>query len=227
MIASLFKRIFSSFIDLCLLLVVVYGLFFIGGRSLLQNRVDSFDIVYADYNEVIAAYNEDLANLRTEYDANVALADGNEELETAALETYNLRVDLLNQQNTIDINPYNLPLTQYFSEIIYFFVIGFIVLATVLTLALTGKTPGRRVMKVHLASQDAKGDYVKPNLVQVFLHDILLKYFLVVVVFTINMYYGVMFMLFGLLVDVILISFTRNKMTLRDLLTKSQVQANV
>jgi hypothetical protein len=223
MFASLFRRIASSFLDLCLVLLVVYGLFFIGGRSILQNRIDNFDIIYADYNDIIAAYNADLETIQTEYDVAFELADGDADLEAIAQEKYNTSRDIINEQNTIDINPYNKPLTQYFSEIIYFFVIGFVVLMTVLTLATFGQTPGRRILKVKVKTEASEGEFVKPSLIQVFLHDIFLKYFFIVFVFVFNMYYGIMFMLFALLVDVILITFTKKRSTIRDYFTRLQV----
>lgn len=223
MTASLFRRMFSSFIDLCIVILVVYVLFSIGGKPILQNRIENFDTIYAEYNEILEAYNADLEALRTEYDANITLADGDETLEAEALVDYNLKNSILNEQNTIDINPYNKPLTQYYTEIIYFFVLSFIILMTVLSLSLLGKTPGRRIMQVDLLIRGEKGDYVKPSLTQVFLHDILLKYFVIVLVFSFNMYYGVMLMLLAILIDVVLISFTRNKSTIRDFLSKMTV----
>jgi|AntAceMinimDraft_17_1070374.scaffolds.fasta_scaffold01004_15 hypothetical protein len=226
MFASLFRRIASSFIDLCLILIIVYALFFIGGRSILQNRIDNFDIIYADYNDIVAAYNADLEAVQTEYDVAIELADGNEELEATALENYNLSRTIINEQNTIDINPYNRPLTQYFSEIIYFFVIGFIVLITVMSLAMVGKTPGRRILKVKIMTEDGNGEFIKPSIIQVFLHDIFLKYFFIVFVFAFNMYYGIMFMLVALLVDVILITFTKKRLTIRDYFTRLKVLKN-
>lgn len=223
MFASLFRRIVSSFIDLCLILVVVYGIFAIGGQTILQNRIDNFDIIYADYNDIVDAYNEDLATLQTKYDAAIELANDDKDLELAALINYNTNRDIINEQNTIDINPYNLPLTQYFSEIIYFFVIGFVVLLTVMTMVTSGKTLGRIVLKVKVKMENSEGEYIKPSLIQVFVHDIFLKYFLVVLIFVFNMYYGIMFMLFALLVDVLLITFTKKRSTVRDFVTRIRV----
>ena len=221
--ATLFRRMTASFIDLCLVAIVVYGLFFIGGRGILQNRVDNFDILNSDYSEIIEGYNADLSAIQTEYDAAIQLANQDEDLITLAQTQYNLKKAILNSQNTIDIEPYNRPLTQYFSEIIYFFVIGFIVLITVLSLATVGKTPGRRIMQVKLMVENIKGEYVAPGLLPIFLHDIFLKYFFIVLVFVFNMYYGLMFMLVALMIDILLISFTKNRTTIRDYFTRLKV----
>jgi hypothetical protein len=223
MFASLFRRIASSFIDLCLILVVVYGIFAVGGKTILQNRIENFDIVYADYNDIVEAYNADLAAIQTEYDVALELAGDDEELEAIALEIYNTNRDIINEQNTIDINPYNVPLTQYFSEIIYFFIIGFVALLAVMTVATVGKTPGRKILKVKVKTENSEGEFIKPSIIQVFLHDIFLKYFFIVFVFAFNMYYGIMFMLFALLVDVILITFTKKRSTIRDYFTRLKV----
>lgn len=226
MSASLFRRIGSSFIDLSLVMIVIYAVFALAGQSFLQNRIEDFDVIYAEYQEIIESYNEDLAALQSEYDAQVILADGDEDLEAIALEEYNTNRTILNEQNTIDINPYNRPLTQYYTETIYFFVLGFVILITILTLAMMGKTPGRRMFKVKLLVQNNNGEFVEPNVVQVFIHDFALKYFILVIVFIINMYYGLMLMLVALMVDVLLISFSRNRNTLRDMLLKSKVITN-
>lgn len=223
MAASLFRRIASSFVDLCLVILVVYGLFAIGGQSIIQNRIDNFDIVYAEYSEIVAAYNEDMTSIKEEYDVAIELAGDDEDLKIVALETYNTNRTIINDQNTIDINPYNEPLTQYFSEIIYFFIIGFVVLTTILSIATFGKTPGRKVLKIQLGQQSNEGEYIKPTIGQVFLHDIIFKYFLIVLVFIYNMYYGIMFMLAALLLDVMLITFTRKRFTIRDYLSKLNV----
>lgn len=220
---SLFKRLTSSFVDLCLIILVVYGIFFLWGEGWLQGRVENFNTLYADYNEVLVIYNEDLAAIQTEYDVAVELANGDEELEAIAYEEYSQKVAILDLQNTIDINPYNIPLTQYFSEIIYFFVFGFIVFATVLTIATTGRTPGRKLMGLKTVFERKSGEYAEINPFQAFFHDIVFKYFLIVLVFAMNMYLGAMLMLVGLLIDIFMISFTRNRTTIRDIVTKVKV----
>lgn len=226
MSASLFRRIGASFIDLCIIIIVVYAAYTVAGQKLLQNRIDNFDVIYAEYTEIIEAYNEDLEALQTEYNAQLALADGDEDLEAVALEVYNTNRDILNEQNTVDINPYNRPLTQYYSEIIYFFVIGFVVLITILSIAMMGKTPGRRLLGVRLKMETTTGELENPNILQVFLHDFALKYFVIAFVFIMNMYYGAMLMLVMLMVDVLLISFSRSRNTLRDMILKSKVVTN-
>lgn len=216
MSASLFRRITSSLFDVILVFLVVYLLFIIGGQSLLQNRVEHYDIINEDYQELLYAYNNDMEMIRTEYEASIEVAGGDVELETLARETYNQRLSVLDEQNLIDIEPYNTPLTSYYLEIIYFFSFGLLVIMTLLTVFLTGRTPGRRMLKVSLMSEKSEGEFVEPNPIKVFFHDIILKYFFIVIVFTLSLYYGVLFIMAGLLLDIILIAITRKKITIRD-----------
>ncbi len=215
MSASFFKRLGSSIIDFIIVIMVVYFAFVVGGKSLLQNRVDNFDEIYGAYNQILTAYNNDLQNLQTEYDANMELANGDGALETIAQEDYTAKSNILKQQNTIDIEPFNEPLTQYYLEIIYFFAFGFIALLTLLVMFTTGKTPGRRILKINLMAE-TNGEFTNPNIIQVFFHDVVLKYFFIIVVFAMSMYYGFIFILIAFIVDMVLISFTRKKFTIRD-----------
>ena len=107
MTVSFFKRMFSSVIDVTLVILVVYLSFVVGGRTILRNRIDNFDEIYSTYNEILETYNSDIQDLQIEYEANIELADGDEELETLAREEYNAKLQLVNEQNTIDIEPYN------------------------------------------------------------------------------------------------------------------------
>ncbi len=223
MSASFFKRLFSSVIDIVLVFLVVYLAFVAGGRTILRNRVENFDEIYSSYNEVLAVYNSDLQDLQTEYDVSIEIADGDETLEDIATAEYNYKIQLVNDQNAIDIEPFNEPLTHYFLETIYFYAIGFLVIMTIVSLATLGRTPGRRLMFVKLASQKGPGEFEKPNPILVFFHDIVLKYFFLIITFIISMYYGLILVLIAFSVDLILIMFTRNNTTLRDILLKIRV----
>lgn len=223
MTVSLLKRMTSSFVDLCIVLIVVYGVFFVGGRELLRSNVDNYYTLNEDYTDVVASYNADISRLSTEYDAQIELANGDEALIEVADNDFNTKKAILNSQNTIDINPYNAPLTSYFSNVINFFMIGFLVLLAVLTLVTVGKTPGRRLLKIRLMTEVGKDKYENPGIFPVFLHDVVLKYFFIVLVFVYNMFYGIVFMLIAFIVDVVLITFTRNNSTIRDYFTKQKV----
>lgn len=223
MTASFLKRLTSSIIDLVLVFVVVYFAFVVGGRTLLQNRVENFDSLYTSYYDLIGTYNEDVDLIQTEYEANMELANGDAELEALAQETYNMKAQILQMQNQIDTVPDYEYLSGYFLESIYFYAIGFIILMTVLTMATKSKTPGRWLMKVRLATMKANNEYGSPNIIQVFFHDIMLKYFFLVVVFTLNWVYGGILILVSLAVDFIFMAFTRNRSTIRDYFLRLKV----
>lgn len=223
MSASFFKRLTSSIIDITLVFLVVYLAFIIGGKTLLQNRIDNFDEIYASYNEIIDAYNNDLTELQTEYQVAKELADGDVDLENLALEEYRVKTDLLREQNTIDIEPFNEPLTSYFLSNIYFYTIGFIILTTLLTVLTTGRTPGRRLMQIKLAQDLGNGEFAKPNPIFVFFHDIMFKYFFIAVVVMWSIYYGALLLLLVFIFDLALILITKQKTTIRDMVLKIKV----
>ena len=223
MTVSFFKRMFSSIIDITIVFLIVYLSFVVGGRTILRNRIDNFDEIYSTYNEILETYNSDIEDLQTEYNADIELANGDEDLESQASQEYNNKLRLINDQNTIDIEPYNEPLSQYFLEIIYFFSIGFIVITTVLAMAMRGKTPGRRMLSIKLVVDNGSGEYIAPNPIFILFHDVILKYFFIIVVFMISLYYGLVMMMVALAVDVILMGLTRNHTTIRDILLKIKV----
>lgn len=61
------------------------------------------------------------------------------------------------------------------------------------------------------------------NPISIFFHDIVFKYFFTILVFSVSMYAGIALFLLSLAIDLILLSFTRNKLTLRDLFLKMSV----
>lgn len=223
MTVGFFRRLFSAIVDFGLVFLIVYLAFVLGGRTILQNRVDYFDERYEVYTEILAAYNDDLQEIQVAYDAAITDANGDTELEAAALTEFNAKVSLLRAQNTIDIEPYNESLTMYFVEIIYFFSLGLIVLLTLLSSITLGKTLGRKVMRIRLVIMNSSGEIKVPNPIQAFFHDVILKYFFVLIVFAINMYYGFLLILLSLLTDLILMSVSRNKTTIRDYFLRMRV----
>jgi hypothetical protein len=210
MSAGFFKRATSTVIDMIIVFAFIYLTFALIGKPLLQKRVENFDEVFSSYSIIIAAYNDDLTAIQTEYNANMEIADGDSALEAAAKETYQTKLDMLNQQNDIDVGLFNIPLTLYFLSIIYYFVVGFIALMTIYTLIIKGKTLGRKLMRVKM-----EGNI---NLLTVFFHDIILKYFFFIIILLFGMYYGFVFFMLSLMIDLILITFTKNKSTIRDMM---------
>ena len=213
--AGFLKRAMSSLIDLIIVFSFIAMTFFLFGRTIIRNQIPDFDEIFTAYNEVVDAYNSDLEIITTEYTAALEIANGNEALETAAQEIYSTKKAMLDAQNVVDIEPYNEPLTGYFLNSIYYFAIGFLILMAVYSLATGSKTFGRKVMQVKLEGP--------VNPISIFFHDIVLKYFFTVLVFSVSIYAGVVLFLLSIAIDLILVSFTKNKSTLRDIFLKMSV----
>ncbi len=213
--AGFMKRALSSLVDLVIVFVVVVSTFYLFGRSIIRNQTPNFTEIFTVYNEIIDSYNVDLENITTEYTAALEIADGDADLEAAAQATYASKKAMLDAQNIVDIEPYNKPLTGYFLSCIYYFSIGFLILTAVYSLAFNAKTMGRRLMQVKLEGP--------VNPISIFFHDVVLKYFFIVLVFSVSMYAGAALFLLSLAIDLILITFTKNKSTLRDLFLKMSV----
>ena len=214
--AGFFKRMFSSIIDITIILLIAYLTFLIGGRSILQSQIDDFDQINAAYNEIVDAYNNDINLLIAEYNAAITAADGDADLESAAETDYTTARAIIDQQNTIDIAPYDEPMTTYFLNCIFYFAIGFIILMSIYSVAFSGKTLGRKLMQVRL-----EGPSINP--LSVFFHDIIFKYFFIVLVLSVSIIAGIVLLGLTLIVDIILIGFTPKKAALRDIVLKMAV----
>ncbi|MDP2424974.1 MAG: RDD family protein [Candidatus Izemoplasmatales bacterium] len=213
--AGFIRRGVSTFFDFVIVIALIYLSYLGVGRTIIQNQIPYFDELYGAFLEINDAYGEDVERVRLEYDASIELAGGNKDLEAQALANYTTSLTILDQQNLIDIEPYNRPITKFFLNSIYYFAIGFLIVMGIYTVAVKGKTFGRRIMKLELTG--------KLNPTSIFVHDILLKYFIIVLTLVISIYGGLMVFLLALLVDMALMTFTRNKRTFRDTLLNMDI----
>ncbi|MBU1144497.1 MAG: RDD family protein [Firmicutes bacterium] len=213
--AGFLKRAISSLIDITIVFIIVYATFALFGRTLLRNQVPDFDEIFATYSEIIDVYNSDLALLQEEYNAQLELAGEDQLLIDEVKLNYQEKVNVLDEQNTVDIEPYNRPLTGYFISTIYYFTFGFLILMSIYAVATKGRTLGRTLLQIKLDGP--------VNVLSVFFHDIVLKYFFIVLVFVVSMYAGAILFLLSLIIDLGLMSFTRKRSTLRDILLKMSV----
>lgn len=216
MSAGFFRRLFSTIVDMIILFTVIYFSFILFGRTLLQNNIENFDEINQAYSEIMVVYNQNMSDLQQEYDVAKELAGDDEELKAIALNEYLEKIDILDQQNLVDIDPYNDPLSLYFSSAIYYYALLFLVLITALTLFTKGMTPGRRVMQLKLVGP--------VNPASIFLHDIVFKYLLIIILIPINILFSFMLIMFMFLIDFALLVATRNKNTIRDMITKITVE---
>jgi len=213
--AGFFRRLLSSLLDMILVFGVIYLSFILFGRGMLQNKIDNYDEINTTYDEIMAVYNEDIKDLQQEYEAAKLLAGEDEELKAQALANYVEQSDILFQQNQIDTAPYIQPLGIYFTNVVYYYAFIFLLISTFYTMILKGMTLGRRVMRLKLTGP--------VNLMSLFLHDIAFKYLLIIVLIPINPLYAIMAIMFMFLIDTALIAATKNKLTVRDMISKITV----
>lgn len=213
--AGFVRRALSAAVDLFAVLLLIYVTFLIAGRQILRDQIEDFDRIYEAYTELTEAYNADTELARLEYTAALELAGDNKALQTQALENYQARLAVLDEQNVVDIEPFNRPLSGYFLNIIYYFAIGFVLLYGIYTVVMNGRTFGRRLLQVELEG--------KINPVTIFLHDVVLKYFIPILILVVNLYTGALLLLFSALLDLIMISFSKKRATLRDFVLKMKL----
>lgn len=214
--AGFFRRLFATLIDMVVIFTVIYFSFVLFGRTMLQNQIEDFEEINTAYSEIMLVYNQNLSELQQEYDVAKELAGDDDELKAIALNEYLEKVDILDTQNLVDIDPYNEPLSLYFSMAIYYYALIFLVLMTIITLFTKGLTPGRRVLQIKLVGP------ITP--VSVFLHDVVFKYLLIIVLIPINILFAFMLIMFMFLIDFALLVGSRNKNTIRDMITKITVE---
>ena len=214
--AGFFRRLLSTIIDLMLVFGFIYLSFVAVGRSVLQDKIENYDEVNTRYSEIMDVYNSNLEQIQREYEAEIELAGEDQELKDLAFENYLSRSNVLNHQNLIDVAPYNLPLGIYFTNVIYYYVLIFLIVMSIYTIALKGATIGRRLLRLKLVGP--------VNYLSVFLHDIAFKYLLIIALMVINPLFSIMVLMFMGLVDTGLIAGTRNKNTIRDMVSKIQIE---
>lgn len=217
--AGFFRRAFSTLVDLTLVIAVVTGTFYLIGRPLLQKQVEDYDLLNGAYQELTDAYQAETTILAEEYNATLELAGDDETLQTEAYNVYWAEKSSLSRQYTLDIEPYNAALSVYLGTSILYFLIGFFVLMSVYTVALNGKTLGRKLLQIKL-----EGPFVNP--LSVFFHDVAFKYLFVILLVVTDLMIGLMAFLAMLLLDMIMIGMTNKKTTLRDRMLKMTVVKN-
>ncbi|HPE00025.1 MAG: RDD family protein [Candidatus Izemoplasmatales bacterium] len=213
--AGFFRRLLSSLLDMVIVFGVIYLSFILFGRGMLQSQIDNYDEINTTYQEIMAVYNEDIKDLQVEYEAAKVLAGEDEDLKAEALADYVEKSDILYRQNQVDTAPYIQPLGIYFTNTVYYYAFIFLIIITFYTIALKGMTLGRRVMRLKLTGP--------VNIMSLFLHDVAFKYLLIIVLIPINPLYAIMAIMFMFLIDTALIAATRNKLTVRDMISKITV----
>ena len=192
--AGFIRRTFSALIDLSLVIAVVYLAFTLVGKGILQNNIEYFDEI--DYNL------QEVSNIQTD---NISIINQRNTTER------NQEISVINHLASLDQRVYQDLLFNYYNNTITFFLIGISVLIILLVTMFKGLTPGRRLMNIELV-----GDVSIKNII---IHDLLLKYILVVILIMFNLYYAFIILPIYFLIDMFLIILSKNKTTLRDSLS--------
>ena len=214
--AGFFRRLSSSIVDMTIVLGIIYLSFILFGRTIIQNQIDNYDEMNAAYTEIMSIYSQDSRQIDDDYFEAIELAGEDETLKAEAAEERYVQKEILLRQNEIDIAPYTSAINSYYANSTYYFLLIFLVLMLIYSFATKGLTLGRRLMKIRLAGE------LTP--MKLFLHDIAFKYLLIVLFAVINPLFGIMVIMFMFLIDTALIAATRNKNTIRDMISKITVE---
>ncbi|QWB99949.1 RDD family protein [Mycoplasmatota bacterium] len=210
--AGFFRRLISALVDISIALAFVYLTFILFGQNILQNRVDNYQEIDANYQEVINQYYEDQEAVENEYNLAKESAGDDEDARNEAYLVYRDKLSILNHHYAADSSVYNRLLLDYNVGLIYYFTLGMIVLLGLIIIGFKGLTPGRRLLRIELVGQ--------VSMINIIIHDLLLKYILVVVLFLISPYYAFIILPAYFLLDLFLILLSKDKSTLRDNLSK-------
>jgi hypothetical protein len=210
--AGFLRRLVSALVDITIATVFVYLTFVLFGQNILQNRVENYDEINANYQEVINLYNEDQDAIEAEYDEAKVAAGDDEDASDEAYTIYRDKLSILNLHYANDTSVYNRLLLDYNVGLIYYYSLGIFFILSALVIGFTGLTPGRRIMKIELLGQ--------VTTLNVIIHDLLLKYLLVVVLFLISPYYTFLIIPGYFILDLFLILLSKDKSTIRDNLSK-------
>ncbi|MFP4479010.1 MAG: RDD family protein [bacterium] len=210
--AGFLRRLISALVDITIVVLFVYLTFILFGQNVLQNRVDNYDEIDAYYQEVIDTYYEDQEVVEDEYTEAREAAGDDEDARDEAYVIYRNKLSVLNHHYANDTSVYNRLLLDYNIGLIYFFALGIAFVLSGLVIGFKGQTPGRRLLKIELVGQ--------VTIVNIIIHDLLLKYLFVIILFLISPYYAFIIIPTYFILDLFLILLSKDKSTIRDNLSK-------
>jgi hypothetical protein len=193
--AGFLRRVASAFVDIFIAVLVVYLAFVLVGRPILENRVEHFDTINSRLETVMASTDEDLQTIDQRDDENKRD-----------------QIAVLNHLSALDQSVYERLLVDYYSGSLFFYIIGTLLILTVLILSFKGQTPGRKLLRIELVGN--------VTLLNIVIHDLLLKYLLFIALMLFNLYYAMIIIPIYILLDLFMIILGKNKTTIRDNLSK-------
>jgi len=191
--ASAFRRAFAFLFDLLIVMFLLSLLFRLAGDSLIKSQIDNFDEIYNQYQSDLKDYYDDRNSIIDDYNNEIITI----EVRDTQLET------ISDEFNALHENDISTIFTYYYS-VTLFFIFGFGVINYGYNLLMHGQTFGRKFMKVELTGN-------------ITWWSLLLREF-----FWKSIFWGITLGI-GIIIDLILISLTKNKKTIRDRITNTYV----
>lgn len=186
-----FKRSFSAFIDLNLLLGVTYLLFILIASNMLQNGVKNYEEHNKIYNQNVEVFNSERNIIDKQLENKEITQDEHRALFDAMMEDFN-------EEN----QDYEATLMVYAINVVLYFIVTYAVLNYVYNLMLSGQTIGRRMMKIRLDGN-------------ITWYSLLMREFFYKTVFWFATLSA------GIAIDIGLIAFTKRKKTIRDYISNT------
>ena len=116
-------------------------------------------------------------------------------------------------KENIEFMPYSTYISMFNDRILLYAIVGFVAVLSIYTIAMKGRTVGRRVSQIRL-----EGTSVNP--LTIFLHDVLFKYlYFLVLAFFFQLIAIVFIMIIILVIDFCMITFNKSRKTIRDYLS--------
>jgi len=190
---SIFKKSMAYLVDAIpiIFILMIMNTLFVG--ELLKNQYPDYDTNYETYQDNLTDYNDELDLYYNDLEAELITQD---EYDTQA-ETLKASFVIVNEA-TEEI------IFDYFTIVLYYFLIGFILLKYIYILVTKGQTFGLKMMKLELVG--------RINWFNLLLREIFWRE--VFWIFT----FGV-----GLMIDLIMVTFTPKGKSLRDIFSNTQV----
>ena len=190
---NIFKKIMAYLLDampIFLLLMVLNTLFV---AEILKNPYPDYDANYEVYQQNV-----------DEYYSTIDLYYQDLEDEVITQVEYDIQVETLREAFTVDNNDTETDIYAYFSRLIYYFLISFLVVKYLYNVITKGQTYGLKLMKLEMVGRI---NWFSLLLRELFWRELFW-------IFTFGL---------GLFVDAIMIAVTKKKRTLRDIFSNTSI----
>lgn len=190
---SLFKKIMAYFLDAMPIFFILMVLNTLFVSEILKNPYQDYDANYEVYQENLDDYYSTI---------NIYYQELEEEIITQ--DEYDAKVQTLRDDFIVTNNETETVVYQYYTRLIYYFLIGFLVIKYIYNLVTKGQTFGLKLMKLEMVGRIT---WVSLLLREVFWRELFW-------IFT----FGI-----GILLDFIMVVFSKKRRTLRDIFSNTSI----